>query len=397
MKKIVLLALVLIIILVAVLVVFLIPREAKPGTIYIRANGDVEGTDKIDFVEGQYIFTDNIFNQSIVVERDAILVAGAGYTLQGTGSLDSKGIDLTGRSNVTIANLEITNFEFGIYLNYSSNNNLAGNTASNNSIGIVLLSSSNNNVLIGNTVSSNKYYGIDLSFSSNNTITGNNASNNGEIYGVGIILDFKCNNNVLTGNTVSGNYVGINHHVSSNNTLFHNNFINNTQQISSANSTNIWDNGVEGNYWSNYTGVDSNNDGIGDTPHAIDANNTDNYPLMGMFYRSGFWGGAPESTVTLVSNSTVSNFDVIFVIEPENMRTRAHILFNVTGEIGYGFCRLCIPKGLMAPPYTVIIDNGETPVLHYNETVFDNSSHRWIYFTYQHSTHKVEIISEFPK
>jgi hypothetical protein len=36
------------------------------------------------------------------------------------------------------------------------------------------------------------------------------------------------------------------------------------------------------NYWSDYTGVDANHDGIGDTPYVIDANNTkkDHYPLM---------------------------------------------------------------------------------------------------------------------
>jgi len=94
-----------------------------------------------------------------------------------------------------------------------------------------------------------------------------------------------------------------------------------------------------------------------------------------------------------VSNSTISNFDVGVWIEHPESRI---IHFYVVGETGYGFCRLCIPKNLMAPPYTVIIDNGETPVLHYNETLYDNSTHRWIYFGYEHSTHEIEIISEFP-
>ena len=35
-------------------------------------------------------------------------------------------------------------------------------------------------------------------------------------------------------------------------------------------------------------------------------------------------------------------------------------------------------------------------VLHFNDTVHDNSTHRWIYFAYKHSTHKVEIIPESP-
>ena len=43
---------------------------------------------------------------------------------------------------------------------------------------------------------------------------------------------------------------------------------------------NFWDNGCEGNFWSNYNGTDLNRDGIGDTPYIIEANNTDRYPLM---------------------------------------------------------------------------------------------------------------------
>jgi len=47
-------------------------------------------------------------------------------------------------------------------------------------------------------------------------------------------------------------------------------------------SPNTFDNDYPsgGNYWSNYTGYDANDDGIGDTPYVIDANNRDKYPLM---------------------------------------------------------------------------------------------------------------------
>jgi len=58
--------------------------------------------------------------------------------------------------------------------------------------------------------------------------------------------------------------------------------VENTEQVYSYNSTNIWDNGYPsgGNYWSSYTGEDRNGDSVGDTPCVIDANNQDNYPLM---------------------------------------------------------------------------------------------------------------------
>ena len=43
---------------------------------------------------------------------------------------------------------------------------------------------------------------------------------------------------------------------------------------------NSWDNGLVGNFWSDYNGTDSSRDGIGDPPYVIDGNNIDNYPLM---------------------------------------------------------------------------------------------------------------------
>lgn len=99
------------------------------GTIYIRADGSIDpptapiSTNPPYYT--LYTFTANI-NDSIRVERDNIVIDGAGYTLQGTGS--GTGIDLAGRTNVTVQNTQIKNFEYGILLCESSNNSIRGTT-----------------------------------------------------------------------------------------------------------------------------------------------------------------------------------------------------------------------------------------------------------------------------
>ena len=50
------------------------------AAIYIRADGTVEGTDKIEKTGNLYSFTDNI-DGTIIVERDDIIIDGAAYTL----------------------------------------------------------------------------------------------------------------------------------------------------------------------------------------------------------------------------------------------------------------------------------------------------------------------------
>jgi hypothetical protein len=49
------------------------------------------------------------------------------------------------------------------------------------------------------------------------------------------------------------------------------------------NLTGVFDDGKEGNYWSDYVGTDSDGNGKGDTPYLIDSDRKDNYPLMAPF------------------------------------------------------------------------------------------------------------------
>jgi len=166
--------------------------------------------------------------------------------------------------------------------------------------------------------------------------------------------------------------------------------------VSSVGFTNVWDDGYPsgGNYWSDYNGTDSTGDGIGDTAYVVDANNTDHYPLIGMFYGFNVFWIDPGYNVELISNSSVSAFDVGFWIEhPEDPNTRI-IQFSVTGEAGTaGFCRVCIPTALLNVSYTVLLNGTEIPC---TLLPFSNSTHSFLYFNYTHSTEEVIITPEFP-
>ena len=177
--------------------------------------------------------------------------------------------------NLITGNTANSNNNFGIRLLVSSHNSLTGNTASGNDCGIDLSSSSNNTVT-ENTVNSNND-GVCLHSSNNNTLNGNAASNNDH----GIHLYFS-NNNTLSNNIVNSNNNGIYLQSSSgDNTIYHNNLINNTNYNAHDEHTNVWDSGYSGNHYSDYIGADNNTDGIGDTPHPIPGGvSTDRFPLM---------------------------------------------------------------------------------------------------------------------
>ena len=199
MKKIVLLAFVLGLLSTAVCVGFVRPTVAE-WVIFIRSDGSVDPvTAPIQRIGNIYTFTENIY-ASLVVERDNIVVDGAGYLLQGTGSV--RGIDLSHRSNVTIKNMQIgSGFGYGIYLQSSSNNTITQNNIANTMQGICLQLSSNNRIS-ANYLINNLRGGIVIQDSSNNNIiSSNNVINNG-----GGISIYSSSNNKLRNNNMGNDF-----------------------------------------------------------------------------------------------------------------------------------------------------------------------------------------------
>jgi parallel beta-helix repeat protein len=231
---------------------------------------------------GHYTLTADIYN-SLIVGRDNIVIDGANHALLGADIYDSRGIDLTGRSDVTVTNVKIQGFDYGIYLNSASNNVISQNDVTYNYCGIWIVGSSNNNVISGNNMVNNNMYAIWLKESSNNKISENEIT----LHANYTIYIRDSDSITISANNVEKNTLGIFLYETSNSILYHNNFIDNGQACSTVSSTDVWNSGSppEGNYWSDYREKYSNatevgGSGIWDIPYVIDESNQDNYPLV---------------------------------------------------------------------------------------------------------------------
>jgi parallel beta-helix repeat protein len=285
------------------------------GTVYIRNDGSIEGTGLM-FSDGFYVFTGDIYGQ-IVIEKDGVTVDGSGYVLHG---LNEGGIFLENRSNVVLRTIEVVDAPFGISLLNGSNNEITKSNCSvnlensvNNSISgnkrvSLLFTNSSKNIVTGNNLTDNMRYGFKLQSTSNeNSIFGNNItdsiggiefhgnSDNNSVYencivdnADGMIFYNSFNNSIYDNVIAFNSNSGVSLSVSSQNKFFRNDIVDNAVQVMCMYGTNIWDNGNEGNYWSNYNGTDNDADGIGDEPHYIptyqiltgEDYDVDNYPLM---------------------------------------------------------------------------------------------------------------------
>lgn len=246
--------------------------------------------------------------------------------------------------------------------------------------------------------------GLMLAYSTNCTLTNITLCGNLGPLMYGGLTFYKSNNNTIVNNRISSNSYAICLYQSDNNTFHHNFFSHNTVNVvadflspfggSTRISVNFWDNYFEGNYWSDYKGLDENKDGLGDSFYPVVASPTtppelkqyDHYPLMGIFYS---FHAFSSYYIDVISNSTIEDFEYFNF----NSTIRMHIS-NMTENQTFGFVRICIPHALMNETYQIIIDDEEPYYVNY--TLYDNGTHRWVYFTYEHPSAEIIIIPEFP-
>ena len=215
------------------------------GTIYIRADGSIEpSTANITSTDNvTYYFTDNNYDE-IVVERDNIVVDGAGYAVQ-VGVKTGIVVSLMGRSNVTVKNMEINAQVILIDCTRITvqNINLATRGHSMFIVNVTDSAIIQNNMTRKSPVREHRGSCVAMSLhsSSNNTISGNNIK---DIFYAFYLRD--CSDNRIAENNIVHTTFGITLHDCSNNSIAENNV---TQNIwGSFRLTRSANDNVSGNY-----------------------------------------------------------------------------------------------------------------------------------------------------
>ncbi|MGI6307780.1 MAG: hemoblobin-interacting domain-containing protein [Dethiobacteria bacterium] len=298
----------------------------------------VDGSGGVDFTTIQaavdaandgdiIIVKDGTYNENVVVDKSLVIQSENGADLTTVQAANTNAdVFKVIAENVIIDGFTVSGAtstgRSGIYITSSSGSStVINNHCSGNFQGIYI--GADGNTVSNNTCTCNGRYGIHLSKATGNSITDNTCANNTDGSGFALYLADNANNNTVSGNTSHSNKYGIRVKNAYDNLIFNNtslnndygleiatgstgnvfylnNFIGNTSELSlgyGAVAGNSWNsptempysfngtqyNGFLGNYWSNYTGVDADNNGIGDTPYQTVQTDNDNYPLMGQW------------------------------------------------------------------------------------------------------------------
>ncbi len=267
------------------------PVNAQENVITINPDGSVTPSNApIQQSDAIYILTNDV-SGNIKVNRSDCVLDGNGHTITYSGSEPGTPITISinNVSNVTIKNFNINSGWFGIVL-YGSKCIIDNNTITNTGNGIYELDASTSAIKVAGD---------------SNVISGNYLTHNFD----GIWF-YQAKDNLVIGNTIkdTGGSTGrmvnsaISFYEASNNTIYHNNFQNNSinytvQVYNSGSCVNVWDNGYPsgGNYWSDNNETD---------PYVIDEYNRDNYPLTEKFDIKSVSIEIPTWTLTFTPSLT---------------------------------------------------------------------------------------------
>jgi nitrous oxidase accessory protein len=286
-----------------------LPVKAESKTITVpddfpsiqEAINAADAGDTIFVKRGTYV-ENPVVNQSVSLvgeDRDATVIdVTAGLKVQ-SNFVNISGLTIyDGYHGITvsanscrISGNKIMDSRVGIALLSAYDNIITENTLQN--IGrsaAIQLSYSNNNLIQYNYINSCTE-GIQLREGrSNNTVIDNLISNCQDVaiclLGSGVGKKwYGPDGNTIMRNNISSSRVGTAVYGANNNVVSNNNYVNNTVQFLAGEDYYLtWGgtrsvNNIDKNFWSDYEGIDSNGDRIGDSPYVIDDYNQDKHPL----------------------------------------------------------------------------------------------------------------------
>ena len=214
-------------------------------------------------------------------------------------------------------------------------------------VGIYISGGSTNNLIHTNNIK-NGDHGIDISDASSNYFLNNYIHHN---TGTGIRVS-SSDNTILNNKIKDNNYgVRILPGTFQNNIFSNNEFTNMIKNAIDDGINNNWNNSITGNYWHDYSGIDSNEDGIGDTPYNI--TNGIDVPVAQDYLPIWY----TEPTITIVSpinNSYWNSAPLINVIATDatlnftwyNVNNNSEFLQSGVDEYLRGNIWISLPEGI---------------------------------------------------
>lgn len=233
--------------------------------------------------------------------------------------------------NNVIAGNDVEETRFGIHYMYSNENVLLNNRLTHNVVGATLMFS-RRALVEGNIASGNRRHGFVLKQLDSSRILGNLVTGQNR----GFFVQ-QANQNRFEGNVIATNDIGLYlSNVSEENVFVGNSFIRNTDQVwqppfeteQGRQGPNAFSEKGRGNYWSDYTGVDRNHDGIGDTPyHETDVLGyiMDRHPEARMFALSPAVSLLRKSEELMPVLDTTGVTDLSPLMKPESQNSKLEI------------------------------------------------------------------------